>query len=70
MPHQQIVICDTSQVVWRHLWSELSPEALLLLSFEVVGRSKSKEVKQASHARGAAVVHSALILEEMPSEKM
>ena len=30
-------------------------EASLLLSLEVVGRSKSKEVKQASDARGAAV---------------
>ena len=70
MPRQQIVIFDTSQVVWRHLWLELRPEASLLSSLEVVGQSKSKKVKQASNARGAAVVHNVLILEEMPSEKM
>ena len=69
MPRQQIVICDTSQVVWRHLWSELNPEALLLSSLEVVGRSKSKEVKRASKPEEQPS-HSALILEEMPSEKM
>jgi len=64
MPRHQIVIPHR-----RHLWSELKPEALLLSSMEVVGQS-SKEVKRTKQARGAAVAHSALILEEMPSEKM
>ena len=54
MPRQQIVNFDTSQVVWRHLWSELKPQASLLLSLKVVGQRKSKS-KANERARGAAV---------------
>ena len=66
MPRHQIVMRDTSQAP-----PVIGAEAQRVVTFKLgSGQAVKLRSKADEQARGAAVAHSALILEEMPSEKM